>query len=107
MVDLNPNTKFEFNAHEEGAILSVLITPESTGYHELMDIGMLHSTLLELNYIFLLVFSQPQLNHNSTQPNITLSWVRHENDFAHHPTPHPTPPPHTNSMLAISQLLLT
>ena len=48
MVDLNPSTKFEFNAHEEGAILSVLITPESTGYHELMDISMLHSTLLEL-----------------------------------------------------------
>ena len=24
-----------------------------------------------------------------TQPNVTLSWVRHENDFAHH---HPTPP---------------
>ena len=31
--------------------------------------------------------SKPQLNHNSTQPNITLSWVRHENDFANHPTP--------------------
>ena len=31
-----------------------------------------------------------QLNHNSTEPNITLSWVRHENDFAYHPTPHPT-----------------
>ena len=43
-------------------------------------------------------------NHNSTQPNITLSWVRHENDFAYHPTP---PHHHTNSMLAISQLLLT
>ena len=42
--------------------------------------------------------SKPQLNHNSTQPNITLSWVRHENDFAYHPTPH-----HTNSMSAISQ----
>ena len=26
--------------------------------------------------------SKPQLNHNSTQPNI--SWVRHENDFAYH-----------------------
>ena len=48
--------------------------------------------------------SKPQLNHNSTQPNITLSWVRHENDFAHHPT---TTPHHRNSMLAISQLLLT
>ena len=32
------------------------------------------------------LLSKPQLNHNSTQPNITLSWVRHENDFAHHPT---------------------
>ena len=31
--------------------------------------------------------SKPQLNHNSTQPNITLGWVRHENDFAYHPTP--------------------
>ena len=44
---------------------------------------------------------EPQLNHNSTQPNITSSWVRHENDFAHHPTTH------RNSMSAISQLLLT
>ena len=35
------------------------------------------------------VLLKPQLNHNSTQPNITLSWVRHENDFAHHPTLHP------------------
>ena len=32
-----------------------------------------------------LKLSKPQLNHNSTQPNITLSWVRHENDFANHP----------------------
>ena len=32
------------------------------------------------------ILSKPQLNHNSTQPNITLSWVRHENDFANHPT---------------------
>ena len=31
----------------------------------------------------------PPAHHNSTQPNITLSWVRHKNDFAHHPTPHP------------------
>ena len=30
--------------------------------------------------------SKPKLNHNSTQPYITLSWVRHENDFANHPT---------------------
>ena len=29
------------------------------------------------------ILSKPQLNHNSTQPNITLSCVRHENDFAH------------------------
>ena len=48
MVDLNPNTIFEFEAHEGGAILSVLITSESTGYHELVDIGMSHSRLLEL-----------------------------------------------------------
>ena len=58
-------------------------------------------------YFGIKLLSKPQLNHNhnSTQPNITLSWIRHENDFAHHPTPPSTP--HTNSMLAISQLLLT
>ena len=33
--------------------------------------------------------SKPKLNQNSIQPNITLSWVRHENDFAHH-SPHTT-----------------
>ena len=45
--------------------------------------------------------SNPQLSHNSAQPNITLSWVRHENYFAHHHHHH------KNSMSAISQLLLT
>ena len=49
--------------------------------------------------------SKPQLNHNSTQPNITLSWDRHENDFAHPTTA--TTPHHSNSMSAISHLLLT
>ena len=39
-------------------------------------------------YYYYYLLSKPQLNHNSTQPNITLSWVRHENDCAHHPT-HP------------------
>ena len=29
------------------------------------------------------ILSKPQLNPNSTQPNITLSWLRHENDFAY------------------------
>ena len=28
-------------------------------------------------------------NSTTTQPNITLSWVRHENDFANHPHPPP------------------
>ena len=32
-----------------------------------------------------LKLSKPQLNHDSIQPNITLSWVGHENDFAYHP----------------------
>ena len=40
------------------------------------------SSMLSLN---LLLLSKPQLNHNSTQPNITVSWVRHENDFVHDP----------------------
>ena len=35
-----------------------------------------------------ILLSKPQLNHNSTQPNITLSWARPENDCAHHPTTH-------------------
>ena len=49
--------------------------------------------------------SKPQLNHNSTQHNITLSWVRHENDFAHHPTP---PPQKLNvsNILAVNDLIL-
>ena len=45
-----------------------------------------------------LQLSKPQLNHNSTQPNITLSWVRHENDFAYHPTR----PPHKLNVSNIS-----
>ena len=31
--------------------------------------------------------SRHLLSKTPTQPNITLSWVRHENDFAHHPPP--------------------
>ena len=46
--------------------------------------------------------SQPKLNSTSTLHN--LSWVRHKNDFTNHPT---ITSPHTNSMSAISQLLLT
>ena len=34
------------------------------------------------------LLSKPKLNPDSTQPNVTLSFVRHENDFAHHPPPH-------------------
>ena len=49
--------------------------------------------------IRLSLLSKPQLNHNSTQPNITLTWVRHENDFAHHPT---NPPPHKLNFSNIS-----
>ena len=44
------------------------------------------------------MLSKPQHDHNSTQPNITLSWVLHENDFAYHPTPHP----HKRSVCNIS-----
>ena len=40
-------------------------------------------------------------NPNSTTTQLNRTWVRHENDFANHPTPN-----HTNSMSAISQLLL-
>ena len=42
--------------------------------------------------------SKPQLNHNPTQPNITLSWVRHENVFAYHPNT----PPHKLNVSNIS-----
>ena len=50
-----------------------------------------------------LELSKPQLNHKSTQPNITL--VGLDTKTTLHTTPPPTP--HTNSILAISQLLLT
>ena len=40
----------------------------------------------KVEFKILSVLLKPQLNPNSTQPNITLSWVRHENDFAYHPT---------------------
>ena len=46
-----------------------------------------------------LKLSKPKLNYNSTKPNITLSWVRHENDFAYHPTP---PSPHKLNVSNIS-----
>ena len=62
--------------------------------------------MLQLNkkYVsFKVIFrqlSKLQLNHNSTQPNVTLvSWVRHENDFAYHPT---TTTPHTLNVIYIS-----
>ena len=58
-----------------------------------------------VNYAHILIdaiLSKPQLNHNSTKPNITLSWVRHENDFAYHPTPPPHPPPHKLNVTNIS-----
>ena len=42
---------------------------------------------LGLSDILQIVKTQTRPQLNSTQPNITLSWVRHENDFAHHPTP--------------------
>ena len=38
-----------------------------------------------LNFENCMKFSNPQLNHNSTQPNIILSWVRRKNDFAYTP----------------------
>ena len=44
---------------------------------------------INVRYLVNNFLSNPQLNHNSTQPNITLSWVRHANDFAYHPTTHP------------------
>ena len=49
--------------------------------------------------------SKPQLNHNSTQPNITLSWVRHENDFASPPTTTNPPHPRTTTQTQCQQYL--
>ena len=49
MVDLNPNIKFAFDDHEDGAILYVYVPPESTGYPEWVKIGLDQSTLLDLN----------------------------------------------------------
>ena len=36
--------------------------------------------MLDISIICHLSCQNPQLNHNSTQRNITLSWVRHENE---------------------------
>ena len=49
--------------------------------------------------------SKPQLNHNSTQPNVTLVGLDMKIILYTTP-PHPTTH-HRNSMLAISRLLLT
>ena len=54
------------------------------------------------------ILSQPQLNHNSTQPKITKVGFDTKMTLHHHHHPPPPPPPPTaNSMSAISQLLLT
>ena len=50
--------------------------------------------------------SKPQLNYNSTQPNITLSWVGHENGFTNHPTPNPPPPQKLNASNTATDLIL-
>ena len=49
MVDLNPNIKFAFDDHEDGAILYVYVPTESTGYPEWIKIFLNQSTLLDLN----------------------------------------------------------
>ena len=72
-----------------------------------------HSFILEPNnkteqyqyFLTQLKLSKPQLNHNSTQPKITLSWVRHENDFAHHPTLHPPHKLNVSNISAVSGLI--
>ena len=54
-----------------------------------------------------LILSKPQLNHNSTQANITLSWVRHENDFAYQPpTPHHPQKLHVSNISVITDPIL-
>ena len=91
-------------------LLVIPVIHPSMPFNKLLDQGRLDCyRKLQYQYThgrlcseFTLFLSKPQLNHNSTQPNITLSWVRHENDFAYHPTT-----PHTNSMSAISQMLQT
>ena len=55
---------------------------------------------------FLFFLSQPQLNHKSTQPNIYLSWVRHENDFANQPPPH-TQKLNVSNISAVTDPILT
>ena len=49
----------------------------------------------------LMQLSKPQLNHNSTQPNISLNWIIHENDFAHHTT-HYTQKLNVRNILAVT-----
>ena len=66
--------------------------------------GLSQSTLAILGWQDQL--SKPQLNHNSTQPNITLIWVRHENDFAHHPPPHPPQKLKVSNTSGVTDLIL-
>ena len=50
--------------------------------------GRVGNCLASVGLYGIKILSKPQINHNSTQPIITLSLVRRENDFAHHPTTH-------------------
>ena len=72
MVDLNPNTKYFFASHESGAILNVLVPPESTGYAEWIEIGMNQSTLLDLNLdLDLTLLNDPEAPPESKQVDWT------------------------------------
>ena len=52
------------------------------------------------------IFSQPQPQHNVTQPQHS-GWVGHENDFANPTPPHPTRPTHHRISIAASVSLRT
>ena len=75
MVDLNPNIKFAFDDHEDGAILYVYVPPESTGYPEWIKIFLNQSTLLDLNLdLDLTLLNDPDAPPESKQ----VDWVNED-----------------------------
>ena len=64
--------------------------------------GNLNPHQAAMNWFSSFILSQPQLNHSSTQPNLTKVGFDMKMSLNHHHQP----PPTGNSMLAISKLLL-
>ena len=76
----------------------------TTGFANFLWSCLVGIPLIEDTYEAIL--SKPQLNHNSTQPQPSISLVGIDTKMTLHTTPSHQPT-HRNAMLAIYQLLLT